>query len=68
MYHALEKARVWAGKTFPNSPGDALEGQLKPMLESGHGGFKSTRIEDLKPNNKQPEVSKSKVHHAGSGN
>ncbi|XP_053526970.1 DNA (cytosine-5)-methyltransferase 3B isoform X8 [Artibeus jamaicensis] len=55
MYHALEKARVRAGKTFPNSPGDSLEDQLKPMLEWAHGGFKPTGIEGLKPNNKQPE-------------
>ncbi|XP_023377996.1 DNA (cytosine-5)-methyltransferase 3B [Pteropus vampyrus] len=55
MYHALEKARVRAGKTFPSSPGDSLEDQLKPMLEWAHGGFKPTGIEGLKPNNKQPE-------------
>ncbi|XP_037667869.1 DNA (cytosine-5)-methyltransferase 3B isoform X4 [Choloepus didactylus] len=56
MYHALEKARVRAGKTFPGSPGDSLEDQLKPMLEWAHGGFKPTGIEGLKPNNsKRPE-------------
>ncbi|XP_036085421.1 DNA (cytosine-5)-methyltransferase 3B isoform X7 [Rousettus aegyptiacus] len=55
MYHALEKARVRAGKTFPSSPGDSLEDQLKPMLEWAHGGFRPTGIEGLKPNNKQPE-------------
>ncbi|XP_070104143.1 DNA (cytosine-5)-methyltransferase 3B isoform X5 [Equus caballus] len=55
MYHALEKARVRAGKTFPSSPGDSLEDQLKPMLEWAHGGFKPTGVEGLKPNNKQPE-------------
>ncbi|XP_059975851.1 DNA (cytosine-5)-methyltransferase 3B isoform X4 [Mesoplodon densirostris] len=55
MYHALEKARTRAGKTFPNSPGDSLEDQLKPMLEWAHGGFKPTGIEGLKPNNRQPE-------------
>uniref|UniRef100_A0A8D2CKR3 DNA (cytosine-5)-methyltransferase 3B n=1 Tax=Sciurus vulgaris TaxID=55149 RepID=A0A8D2CKR3_SCIVU len=55
MYHALEKARVRAGKTFPSSPGDSLEDQLKPMLEWAHGGFKPTGIEGLKPNSKQPE-------------
>ncbi|XP_019501407.1 PREDICTED: DNA (cytosine-5)-methyltransferase 3B isoform X2 [Hipposideros armiger] len=55
MYHALERARVRAGKTFPSSPGDSLEDQLKPMLEWAHGGFKPTGIEGLKPNNKQPE-------------
>ncbi|XP_019314352.1 DNA (cytosine-5)-methyltransferase 3B isoform X9 [Panthera pardus] len=55
MYHALEKARVRAGKTFPSNPGDSLEDQLKPMLEWAHGGFKPTGIEGLKPNNKQPE-------------
>uniref|UniRef100_A0A8C8YXE3 DNA (cytosine-5-)-methyltransferase n=1 Tax=Prolemur simus TaxID=1328070 RepID=A0A8C8YXE3_PROSS len=55
MYHALEKARVRAGKTFPTSPGDSLEDQLKPMLEWAHGGFKPTGIEGLRPNNKQPE-------------
>ncbi|XP_010626740.1 DNA (cytosine-5)-methyltransferase 3B isoform X11 [Fukomys damarensis] len=55
MYHALEKARVRAGKNFPNSPGDSLEDQLKPMLEWAQGGFKPTGIEGLKPNNKQPE-------------
>uniref|UniRef100_A0A2I2ZMZ9 DNA (cytosine-5-)-methyltransferase n=1 Tax=Gorilla gorilla gorilla TaxID=9595 RepID=A0A2I2ZMZ9_GORGO len=55
MYHALEKARVRAGKTFPSSPGDSLEDQLKPMLEWAHGGFKPTGIEGLKPNNTQPE-------------
>ncbi|XP_071067736.1 DNA (cytosine-5)-methyltransferase 3B isoform X5 [Dasypus novemcinctus] len=56
MYHALEKARVRAGKTFPSSPGDSLEDQLKPMLEWAHGGFKPTGIEGLKPNNsKRPE-------------
>ncbi|XP_053430176.1 DNA (cytosine-5)-methyltransferase 3B isoform X4 [Nycticebus coucang] len=55
MYHALEKARVRAGKTFPSSPGDSLEDQLKPMLEWAHGGFKPTGIEGLKPNNNQPE-------------
>uniref|UniRef100_A0A8C0W3W4 DNA (cytosine-5-)-methyltransferase n=1 Tax=Castor canadensis TaxID=51338 RepID=A0A8C0W3W4_CASCN len=55
MYHTLEKARVRAGKTFPSSPGDSLEDQLKPMLEWAHGGFKPTGIEGLKPNNKQPE-------------
>ena len=49
-----QKARVRAGKTFPNSPGDSLEDQLKPMLEWAHGGFKPTGIEGLKPNNKQP--------------
>ncbi|KAG3263081.1 DNA methyltransferase 3 beta, transcript variant X3 [Ictidomys tridecemlineatus] len=55
MYQALEKARVRAGKTFPSSPGDSLEDQLKPMLEWAHGGFKPTGIEGLKPNNNQPE-------------
>ncbi|XP_036100904.1 DNA (cytosine-5)-methyltransferase 3B isoform X5 [Molossus molossus] len=55
MYHALEKARVRAAKTFPSSPGDSLEDQLKPMLEWANGGFKPTGIEGLKPNNKQPE-------------
>ncbi|XP_005384920.1 PREDICTED: DNA (cytosine-5)-methyltransferase 3B isoform X3 [Chinchilla lanigera] len=55
MYHALEKARVRAGKNFPISPGDSLEDQLKPMLEWAHGGFKPTGVEGLKPNNKQPE-------------
>ncbi|XP_065748206.1 DNA (cytosine-5)-methyltransferase 3B isoform X10 [Phocoena phocoena] len=55
MYHALEKARMRAGKTFPSSPGDSLEDQLKPMLEWAHGGFKPTGVEGLKPNNKQPE-------------
>uniref|UniRef100_A0A671EQM9 DNA (cytosine-5)-methyltransferase 3B n=1 Tax=Rhinolophus ferrumequinum TaxID=59479 RepID=A0A671EQM9_RHIFE len=55
MYHALEKARVRAGKTFPSGPGDSLEDQLKPMLEWAHGGFRPTGIEGLKPNNKQPE-------------
>ncbi|XP_062947138.1 DNA (cytosine-5)-methyltransferase 3B isoform X7 [Cynocephalus volans] len=55
MYHALEKARVRAGKNFPSSPGDSLEDQLKPMLEWAHGGFKPTGIEGLKPNNRQPE-------------
>ncbi|XP_036683228.1 DNA (cytosine-5)-methyltransferase 3B isoform X7 [Balaenoptera musculus] len=55
MYHALEKARIRAGKTFPSSPGDSLEDQLKPMLEWAHGGFKPTGIEGLKPNNRQPE-------------
>ncbi|XP_025119442.1 DNA (cytosine-5)-methyltransferase 3B isoform X8 [Bubalus kerabau] len=55
MYHALEKARIRAGKTFPSSPGDSLEDQLKPMLEWAHGGFKPTGVEGLKPNNKQPE-------------
>ncbi|XP_069351548.1 DNA (cytosine-5)-methyltransferase 3B isoform X4 [Eulemur rufifrons] len=55
MYHVLEKARVRAGKTFPTSPGDSLEDQLKPMLEWAHGGFKPTGIEGLRPNNKQPE-------------
>ncbi|XP_042550408.1 DNA (cytosine-5)-methyltransferase 3B isoform X1 [Dipodomys spectabilis] len=54
MYHTLEKARIRAGKTFPSSPGDSLEDQLKPMLEWAHGGFKPTGIEGLKPN-KQPE-------------
>uniref|UniRef100_A0A452SDR8 DNA (cytosine-5)-methyltransferase 3B n=1 Tax=Ursus americanus TaxID=9643 RepID=A0A452SDR8_URSAM len=68
MYHALEKARVRAGKTFPSNPGDSLEDQLKPMLEWAHGGFKPTGIEGLKPNNKQPVVNKSKVRRAGSGN
>ncbi|XP_032460449.1 DNA (cytosine-5)-methyltransferase 3B isoform X6 [Phocoena sinus] len=55
MYHALEKARMRAGKTFPSSPGDSLEDQLKPMLEWAHGGFKPTGVEGLKPNNRQPE-------------
>ncbi|MXQ84997.1 hypothetical protein E5288_WYG004242 [Bos mutus] len=55
MYHALEKARIRAGKMFPSSPGDSLEDQLKPMLEWAHGGFKPTGVEGLKPNNKQPE-------------
>ncbi|KAM7327073.1 hypothetical protein ACRRTK_013440 [Alexandromys fortis] len=55
IYHTLERARVRAGKTFPSSPGDSLEDQLKPMLEWAHGGFKPTGIEGLKPNNKQPE-------------
>uniref|UniRef100_A0A8C0JTD7 DNA (cytosine-5)-methyltransferase 3B n=1 Tax=Canis lupus dingo TaxID=286419 RepID=A0A8C0JTD7_CANLU len=68
MYHALEKARVRAGKTFPSNPGDSLEDQLKPMLEWAHGGFKPTGIEGLKPNNKQPVVNKSKVRRTGSGN
>ncbi|KAM5245478.1 DNA (cytosine-5)-methyltransferase 3B isoform 7-T7 [Ctenodactylus gundi] len=67
MYHALEKARVRAGKTFPSSPGDSLEDQLKPMLEWAHGGFKPTGIEGLKPDSKQPVVvNKSKVRRAGS--
>ncbi|XP_046289758.1 DNA (cytosine-5)-methyltransferase 3B isoform X3 [Marmota monax] len=66
MYQALEKARVRAGKTFPSSPGDSLEDQLKPMLEWAHGGFKPTGIEGLKPNNNQPVVNKSKVRRAGS--
>ncbi|XP_037061210.1 DNA (cytosine-5)-methyltransferase 3B isoform X3 [Peromyscus leucopus] len=68
MYHTLERARVRAGKTFPSSPGDSLEDQLKPMLEWAHGGFKPTGIEGLKPNNKQPVVNKSKVRRAGSRN
>uniref|UniRef100_A0A8C6ACN9 DNA (cytosine-5)-methyltransferase 3B n=1 Tax=Marmota marmota marmota TaxID=9994 RepID=A0A8C6ACN9_MARMA len=68
MYQALEKARVRAGKTFPSSPGDSLEDQLKPMLEWAHGGFKPTGIEGLKPNNNQPVVNKSKVRRAGSRN
>nr|XP_012610396.1 DNA (cytosine-5)-methyltransferase 3B isoform X2 [Microcebus murinus]XP_012610397.1 DNA (cytosine-5)-methyltransferase 3B isoform X2 [Microcebus murinus]XP_012610398.1 DNA (cytosine-5)-methyltransferase 3B isoform X2 [Microcebus murinus] len=51
----LQKARVRAGKTFPTSPGDSLEDQLKPMLEWAHGGFKPTGIEGLRPSNKQPE-------------
>ncbi|XP_047395700.1 DNA (cytosine-5)-methyltransferase 3B isoform X3 [Sciurus carolinensis] len=68
MYHALEKARVRAGKTFPSSPGDSLEDQLKPMLEWAHGGFKPTGIEGLKPNSKQPVVNKAKVRRAGSRN
>lgn len=55
MYHALEKARIRAGKTFPSNPGDSMEDQLKPMLEWAHGGFKPTGVEGLKPNNKQPE-------------
>ncbi|XP_007446909.1 PREDICTED: DNA (cytosine-5)-methyltransferase 3B isoform X5 [Lipotes vexillifer] len=55
MHHALEKARMRAGKTFPSSPGDSLEDQLKPMLEWAHGGFKPTGVEGLKPNNRQPE-------------
>ncbi|XP_031229131.1 DNA (cytosine-5)-methyltransferase 3C-like [Mastomys coucha] len=50
-----QKARVRAGKTFPSSPGESLEDQLKPMLEWAHGGLKPTGIEGLKPNNKQPE-------------
>lgn len=50
---SCQKARVRAGKTFPSSPGDSLEDQLKPMLEWAHGGFKPTGIEGLKPNNKQ---------------
>ncbi|KAL4843899.1 hypothetical protein H8958_001801 [Nasalis larvatus] len=66
MYHALEKARVRAGKTFPSSPGDSLEDQLKPMLEWAQGGFKPTGIEGLKPNNTQPVVNKSMVYRAGS--
>ncbi|XP_036040245.1 DNA (cytosine-5)-methyltransferase 3C-like [Onychomys torridus] len=44
-----QRARVRAGKTFPSSPGDSLEDQLKPMLEWAHD------VEGLKPNNKQPE-------------
>ncbi|KAM4806225.1 LOW QUALITY PROTEIN: DNA (cytosine-5)-methyltransferase 3B-like [Urocitellus parryii] len=69
MYQALEKARVRAGKTFPSSPGDSLEDQLKPMLVWAHGGFKpTTGIEGLKPNNNQPVVNKSKVPRAGSRN
>ncbi|EDL85994.1 rCG37517, isoform CRA_c [Rattus norvegicus] len=68
MYHTLEKAMVRAGKTFPSRPGDSLEDQLKPMLEWAHGGFKPTGIEGLKPNNKQPEVHKSKVRRSGSRN
>ncbi|CAO2578237.1 DNA (cytosine-5)-methyltransferase 3B [Lemmus lemmus] len=66
MYHTLERARVRAGKTFPSSPGDSLEDQLKPMLEWAHGGFKPTGVEGLKPNNKQPVVNKSKVRRSGS--
>uniref|UniRef100_A0A3Q1LVT5 DNA (cytosine-5)-methyltransferase 3B n=2 Tax=Bos TaxID=9903 RepID=A0A3Q1LVT5_BOVIN len=68
MYHALEKARIRAGKMFPSSPGDSLEDQLKPMLEWAHGGFKPTGVEGLKPNNKQPVVNKSKVRRTGSRN
>ncbi|MBZ3883883.1 DNA (cytosine-5)-methyltransferase 3B [Sciurus carolinensis] len=68
MYHTLEKARVQAGKTFPSSPGDSLEDQLKPMLQWAHGGFKPTGIEGLKPNSKQSVVNKVKVHRAGSRN
>ncbi|XP_027630086.1 DNA (cytosine-5)-methyltransferase 3B isoform X4 [Tupaia chinensis] len=55
MFHALEKARVRAGKTFSTSPGDSLEEQLKPMLEWAHGGFRPTGVEGLKPNNMQPD-------------
>ncbi|XP_004630865.1 DNA (cytosine-5)-methyltransferase 3B isoform X3 [Octodon degus] len=66
MYHALEKARVRAGKNFPGGPGDSLEDQLKPMLEWAHGGFKPTGVEGLKPNKKQTVVNKSKVRRAGS--
>uniref|UniRef100_A0A2K5QVD4 DNA (cytosine-5-)-methyltransferase n=1 Tax=Cebus imitator TaxID=2715852 RepID=A0A2K5QVD4_CEBIM len=65
MYHALEKARVRAGKTFPSSPGDSLEDQLKPMLEWAHGGFKPTGIEGLKPNNTQPSIAVGTVKHEG---
>ncbi|XP_054553058.1 DNA (cytosine-5)-methyltransferase 3B isoform X6 [Talpa occidentalis] len=67
MYHALEKARVRAGKTFPSSPGDSLEDQLKPMLDWAHGGFKPTGVEGLKPNNNQTVLNKSKLRRAGSG-
>ncbi|MBZ3879190.1 DNA (cytosine-5)-methyltransferase 3B [Sciurus carolinensis] len=63
MYHALEKARVRAGKTFPSSPGYSLEDQLKPMLEWAHGGVKSTGMEGLKPNSKQSVVNKVKCCH-----
>ncbi|XP_076967595.1 DNA (cytosine-5)-methyltransferase 3B isoform X6 [Tamandua tetradactyla] len=59
-YHALEKARVRAGKTFPGSPGDSLEDQLKPMLEWAHGGFKPTGIEGLKPNNNKRQENKTR--------
>ncbi|XP_006881500.1 PREDICTED: DNA (cytosine-5)-methyltransferase 3B isoform X2 [Elephantulus edwardii] len=55
MYHALEKARSRAKKTFPGSSGDSVEEQLKNMLEWAHGGFRPNGIEGLKPNAKQPE-------------
>ncbi|XP_021048457.1 DNA (cytosine-5)-methyltransferase 3C [Mus pahari] len=48
------KARVRAGKTFPSSPGESLEHQLKPVLEWAHSSFKPTGIEGLQPNSKQP--------------
>ncbi|MBZ3874684.1 DNA (cytosine-5)-methyltransferase 3B [Sciurus carolinensis] len=67
-YHALEKARVRAVKTFPRSPGDSLEDQLKPMLKWAHGGFEPTEIKGLKPKSKQPVVNKAKVLRAGSRN
>ncbi|XP_049635125.1 DNA (cytosine-5)-methyltransferase 3B isoform X4 [Suncus etruscus] len=60
MFHALERARVRAGKNFPSSPGDSLEDQLKPMLEWAHGGFKPTGVEGLKPNNKQQPENKAR--------
>nr|XP_034350599.1 DNA (cytosine-5)-methyltransferase 3C-like [Arvicanthis niloticus] len=55
LFVSWQKARVRAGKTFPSSPGDSLEDQLKPMLEWAHGGFKPAGIEGLKPNDKEPE-------------
>ncbi|KAM6164720.1 DNA (cytosine-5)-methyltransferase 3B isoform 3-T3 [Rhynchocyon petersi] len=67
MYYALEKARSRAGKTFPGSPGDSLEDQLKNMLEWAHGGFKPNGIEGLKPNDKSV-VNKPKVQRAGKEN
>ncbi|GAB1287071.1 DNA (cytosine-5)-methyltransferase 3C [Apodemus speciosus] len=50
----VSKARVRAGRTFPSSAGDSLEGQLKPMLEWAHGGFKPTGTEGLR-HSKEPE-------------
>nr|XP_042698516.1 DNA (cytosine-5)-methyltransferase 3B isoform X1 [Chrysemys picta bellii] len=49
VHHALEVARSRAGKTFPGTPGESLEEQLKPMIDWALSGFKPMGCKGLKP-------------------
>ncbi|NXR11277.1 DNM3B methyltransferase, partial [Semnornis frantzii] len=49
IYHALEVARSRSGKTFPASPGESLEEQLRPMVDWALTGFKPLGLKGLRP-------------------
>ncbi|XP_069099500.1 DNA (cytosine-5)-methyltransferase 3B isoform X2 [Pleurodeles waltl] len=49
IHHALEVASIRAGKVFSRNTGEALEDQLKPMLDWAFGGFQPSGSSGLKP-------------------